>query len=317
MNGMSTRGFALVLVLWALFVITLVVFALVRQLDQQVFLDTRDARAQQARSLAFSGLQVALHPAITDNQPPGLRGGRDATHRYAAELRGEGGKLNLNWLVLGEDPRKLQVLRNYLELRGLNYTERDQFIDGLLDWTDADNLSRLNGSETDTDGRPVPNRPLNDLSELRRMHGAAPLLALPDWDRDLTLLTNTNPTIDLRWADVPVLAALPGVGEVRARAFVELRRGRDGLDGTADDPPMADLAAAMGMLGLNPADTAGVSGLIGLNSPVYRIRSVGEAVGVSRSIEAVVIKSAGGEPQILLWQERQGTNGVARTGGPR
>lgn len=289
--------------LWALFLLTLVVFALVKQVDQQVFLDTRENAGREARALSFSGLQVALHPAITNNVPAVLRGGPDERHRYVAELGGEGGKLNLNWLIQGENPVRLDVLRRYLEARGLGFAERETFLDCLLDWTDPDDLVRANGAETDLLGHRVPNRPLQDLQELRRMRGATPLLEQPDWDRDLTLLTNGNPALDLRWAPEEVIAVLPNVGAARARNFVQLRRGADGLDGTADDAVFTSLDDALGRLGLSPQERTALNGLVTLNNPVYRIRAEGRVGEVRRTIEVVVVKN-NGQGQILQWQER-------------
>ncbi len=294
---------ALLLVLWALFLLTMVVFALVQQVDQQIFLDTRGNAEREARAMAFSGLQIALHPAITNNAPAILRGGTDARHEYAAQLRGEGGKLNLGWLIQGETPARLDLLRRYLEGRGLGFAERETFIDCLLDWVDPDDLVRANGAETDVLGRKVPNRPLADLGELRRMKGAGPLLELPDWDRDFTLWTNANPGVDLRWASEEVLAALPGVGAPRARTFVQLRRGPDGLDGTADDREIRNQDEALALLGLGPQERTALNGFVTFNSPVYRIVAEGRAGDVRRTIEVIVAKN-NGQGQILQWQER-------------
>ena len=297
------RAVALLLVLWALFLLTLVVFALVQQVDQQVFLDTRANTDREARALAFSGLQVALHPAVTNNSAAVLRGGPDARHAYVARLRGEGGKINLNWIIQGEQPARLDVLRHYLENRGLGYAEREAFVDCLLDWVDTDDLSRANGAETDLLGRKVPNRPLNDLEELQRMRGAAPLLELPEWDRDLTLLTNAAPGIDLRWASEEVIAALPGVGAARARSFVQLRRGPDGVDGTEDDQNFKNLDIALSYLGLSPQERTTLAGLVTVNGPIYRILAEGRVGEVRRTIEVVVAKN-NGQGQILNWRER-------------
>ena len=42
---------------------------------------------------------------------------------------------------------RIELLRKYLEIKGIDLNERDQMIDTLLDWVDADNLVRLNGAE--------------------------------------------------------------------------------------------------------------------------------------------------------------------------
>ena len=296
----SRSGIALLLVLWAVFLLVLVVFALVRQVDQHIYLDTRNARYHEARALAFSGLQIALHPNVTNNQARALRGEPDATHRWTTLLRGEGGKLNLNWLVVGEDQRKLDVLRRYLELRGMSFSERERFVDCLLDWTDPDNLARLNGSETDVDELPVPNRPLQDLAELKRMKGAAPLIEQPGWEESFTLLSRGP--IDLQWAEEAVLSVLPNIGQGRARAIVQTRRGTDGIDGTADDRPIDSLDTARQLLGLTTEQFQTMADLVILKDPTSRITSTGQAGDIKRRIEVVAVKE-GLQPQILRWRE--------------
>ncbi|MBV9127658.1 MAG: general secretion pathway protein GspK [Verrucomicrobia bacterium] len=294
------RGIALLLVLWALFLLVLLVLALVRQVNQHIVLDTHDARRAEARALAFSGLQIALHPGVRNNLTTALRGQPDAMHRWETTLRGEGGKLNLNWIVAGEDARKLDILRSFLEARGLTYSERATFVDCLLDWIDADNIARLNGSEVDVNGQPVPNRPLQDLSELRRMKGAAPLLAQKDWENAFTLLSRGP--VDLQWADEELLAVLPNIGQARARAFVQARRGPDGIDGTADDLPINSLDEARALLGLTPEQFQAIGDLLVLRDPTMRIVSTGRAGDVARHIEVVAVKEAA-TPQIARWRE--------------
>ncbi len=296
----NASGIALLLVLWAVFLLVIVVFALVRQVDQHIYLDTRDARNEEARTLAFSGLQVALHPAVTNNQPAPLRGEPDANHRWMTLIRGEGGKLNLNWLVVGEDQRKLDILRRYLELRGLTFSERERFIDCLLDWNDLDNVAHLNGSETDVDELPVPNRPLQDLVELKRMKGSEPLVAQTGWEEAFTLLSRGP--VDLQWADEATLSVLPNVGQGRARAFVQTRQGPDGIDGTADDRPIDSLDTARQMLGLTTEQFQQMADLVILKDPTTRINSTGQAGDIRRRIEVIAVKE-GLQPQILRWRE--------------
>ena len=62
-------------------------------------------------------------------------------------MTGEGGRLNLQTMLVGENPAQIEVLRKYLEIKGIDLNERDQMIDTLLDWVDPDNLVRLNGAE--------------------------------------------------------------------------------------------------------------------------------------------------------------------------
>lgn len=295
----SERGIALILVLWAIFILSLVVLGLAKRVDQEISLAARDQRGLEARALAFSGLEIALHPLITIKSPF-LAQKRGPGQRYQAWITGEGGKINLNWLLAGDDQRKIDMFKRYLEIKGLNFQERERLVDCLLDWVDSDNLARLNGDETALDGRPAPNRPLQDMAELKRIKGTEPLISQEGWEKDFTLISKGQ--IDLQWASEDVISSLPGVGAQRARGFVQQRRGEDRLDGTADDRIMTTPEQASQLLGLSPQEYAAMQDMVTVKDSTVRIRSVGQSGDVTRTIE-VVARKEGTPPQILLWKE--------------
>jgi type II secretory pathway component PulK len=295
----SSRGIALVLVLWALFLLSLIVLGLAQRINQEILLARQDHRALEARALAYSGLQVGLHPLATNKTPP-LNRKLDGSHSYAVRIVGEGGKLNLNWLLAGEDPRKLDLLKHYLEARGMGFQDREAFVDCLLDWVDADNLKRLNGDETGLDGLPAPNRPLQDIAEIKRIRGSQPLVSQRGWQEDLTLLSKGP--VDLQWASEEILAALPGLGGARARNFVQARRGPDRLDGTADDLLIETPQAAAQLLGMGQQEFAAIQDLVTVKDSTARIISVGQSANIVKTLE-VVARKEGSLPQILLWKE--------------
>ncbi len=292
-------GVALIMVMCALFLLSMVIFGLAARLNQQLFFTRQDNLSLEAKALAYSGLQIALHPQTTV-KTPALRRQVDPTHRYAARILGEGGKINLNWIISGEDPTKLLILRTYLEAKGLDVQQTEEFVDCLLDWVDPDNTTHLNGSETGLDGMPAPNRPLQDLAEIRRIRGSQPLVAIPHWEDDFTLLSRGQ--IDLQWASEDVVAALPGVGQARARAFIQQRQGPDKLDGTADDRLLETVQFAAQLLGLSPNDLAQLQNLIIVNDTTTRIISSGQAGDITKTFE-VVVRKEGMQPQVLSWKE--------------
>ncbi len=288
------------MVLCALFLLSLVIFGLAKGLDQQTYLSSNEGHALEARALAYSGLEIALHPNATARTPI-LHRQVDRTHRYDARITGEGGKLNLNWLLAGEDPRKITLLKHYLESRGLNFEQREILADCMLDWIKPGNMTHLNGSKVGLDGLPTPNRPFEDVSEIKRIVGSEPLTKQPGWDRDFTLLSQGP--IDLQWASEDVIGSLPGVGQMQAHGFVQMRRGEDGVDGTADDRILADNAALVPtMLGLTPLNFQAIQDLVATNDTTVRIYSVGQAYNVMRTFEVVARKN-GMQPEILQWNE--------------
>ncbi len=320
------RAVALVMVLCALFLLSMVIFGLAQRVREDLFVAGRDNRALDARALAFTGLEIALHP-LSSARTPAMRRNVDGTHRYEARLLGEGGKFNLNWLLTGEDPLKLQMFKSFLENRGFNFQEREEFVDCLLDWIEPGSTHHLNGSKTGLDGLPVPGRPFQDLAEIRRVKGSGPLTHVAGWERDFTLLSKGP--IDLQWASEEIIASLPGVGEVRARGFVQKRRGEDQIDGTADDlvfnrsngpagtgvpgvpaagvsgiqqaPPNTELIAQL--LGLSPVAYQAISELIAAaGDSTVRIVSAGQAFDTVRTVE-VIARKEGLQPLILSWKE--------------
>jgi type II secretory pathway component PulK len=293
---------ALVMVLCALFLLSMIILGLAHRLDQQTFLMGNDGQALEARALAFSGLEIALHP-LSSARTPALHRQVDRTHSFNARITGEGGKLNLNWLLAGDDPRKISLLKNYFDRRGLNFQEREILADCMLDWITPGDTTHLNGSRVGLDGLPVPGRPFEDLSEIKRIVGSEPLTRLQGWDRDFTLLSKGP--IDLQWADEDVVGSLPGVGSMQAHGFVRARRGEDGLDGTADDLIFANANSALlvpGMLGLSPTAFQAIQDLITFSDTTVRIVSVGQSGKVSRTFE-VVARKDGMPPEILQWNE--------------
>ena len=155
MGQRSRRGVALVIVLCALFLLCVVIFGLAKRIDQEMYLSSRDNRSLEARALAFSGTQIALHPQVKAGTPA-LRRQIDRTHRYEARCVGEGGRLQLNWLLMGEDQTKLGVLKQYLENKGLNFQDREALVDCLLDFIEPGGKTHLNGSSIGADGQAVP-----------------------------------------------------------------------------------------------------------------------------------------------------------------
>ena len=65
--------------------------------------------------------------------------------------------------------------------------------------------------------------------------------------------------------------------------FLALRSGADGIDGTEDDPPIAETQVA---LGIPPQQLAGLIG----TDQVLRVVSVGKSGDVTRTVRVVFVK---------------------------
>jgi type II secretory pathway component PulK len=219
---------------------------------------------------------------------------------FEARITGEGGRLNLNRLAAGENPVNLELLRKYLEIKGVDLNERDHMIDCLLDWIDPDNLVRLNGAE-DEPGYKAANKLLGSLDELKRVRGWEEFTAQPDWDADFTL-NSTDARIDINWASRDVLLALPGMFEGLVDRLIAMRLGPDGIEGTPDDFKFANPQDVQLALGFSQEQFNQLAALLTYNDPVLRVESVGKSGAATRTVRMVINKQ-GNSIRLLSWKE--------------
>jgi len=285
------------LALWALFLLSAMIITWALEINSQIVLSGNANRVVEAEAMASSGAEVAMDPDV--------HAGAAALHRslgrnqsYQARILGEGGRLHLNWILSGEDPNRLAILRNYLEIKGVDINERDRMMDCLLDFVDPDDLPRLNGAESGA-GYSPKNALLQRIEELKQVKGWEKFTSQPNWDEDFTLYSSGP--IDLAWASREVLLSLPGFNEQIVDRFLEIRRGPDKLDGTDDDPIFETLDDVRVALGFTPDQFARLSGLIGFKDPVVRVVSVGKSGEVSRTVQMIIRKNP--SPQMIRWKE--------------
>jgi len=293
------RGAALMLSLWALFLLSAMVISWALDIDSRLTLSGNANRNLEAEALACSGAEVALHPAITPGSTA-LIGGFGRGQRYQVRITGEGGRLNINWVAAHElatpGSPQLEVLRKFLEVKGIDLNERDLMIDTLLDWVGPNTgLHRLN-APPDSENYHPSHALLKQIDELKKIKGWEEFTSAKDWDSDLTLDSTLSPGgIDLKWASRDVLLSLPGASEDRVDQFLALRSGADGIDGTADDPPPAQALVALGI----PLQQ--LQGLIGTDQ-VLRVVSVGKSGDVTRTVRLIFLKQ-GNAIQLKSWKE--------------
>jgi len=291
----------LMLALWALILISVVVFAWVKVIDLGIDGVSKANRGMEARALAHSGLAVAMHARVTQYSPH-LNAAFDQERAYHVTIQSEGARLNLNYFLAGGDPEKIRFLKQYLALKGLTVQEREVFMDCLLDWTNpGGGLRRLNGATEGPDYHP-PHRPLQSLEELPLIKGSEPLISQPGWKDDLTIYS-TGP-LDLESAPADLLSLVPGISEQRAQQFVKTRKERELQKKNKDGRPFKDFPEALSFLGLSPQQFSQLSRYLGFHDPVLHVQSVGEAGKVIRQVDAIVRKVPGANAQILLWTEK-------------
>jgi general secretion pathway protein K len=294
----AARGAALLLVLWAILLLTAAVLGWVKVVQQGIIVSGRSGLEVEALAMAHSGVTMGLHPMVSQDSPQ-LERDFSGQMGYRVRMEGEGGRLNLNWLLAGEDPRRLLILKRWMEGLGLELEEREALVDCLLDYVDGDNLKHINGAEDDGDYHPA-NRPFLNLGEVGRVPGAGMLMRVPGWSDALTLYSQGR--IDISSAPIEVIQLLPGLGQTQVERFVQYRNGRDGEVGTQDDPPMTNVQGVQQLLGLTGAQWKQLEALLTLKDNVVRISARGFSGKVVRQVE-VVARKGGATPTILLWNE--------------
>ena len=315
------QGAALLLALWALFLLSAMVITWALNINSRLTSSSNANRVVEAEAMASSGAEIALNPTIKpDSQNLHMKFA--AGEKFDVQMTGECGRLNLNFLTQGEDPTKLAILRQYLSLKGIELNDLDSMMDALLDWVSPNKgLHHLNAPPETDDYRP-PHAPLTSVDDLKKIFGWEEFTSKPGWDKDFTVVGNCG-AIDVAWASRDVLRALPGMGEDSVDRFLQLRQGQDGIDGTADDfqftatnPPQVP-QEAIAALGLKPQQFQMILSLVQYKGPVVRIVSIGKSGDVTRSVEMIVFKPttplggaaglgasiAAGRPQVFSWKE--------------
>jgi general secretion pathway protein K len=294
----TKSGAAIMLALWALFLLSALVISWALDIDSRLSISGESNRMLKAEAVACSGAEVALHPAVAPGSP-NLSGELDNA-AYQARLSGEGGRLNLNWVVAGESPDRLEILRRYLENKGIDLNERESMVDSLLDWVEPNTgLHHLNAPPESDDYHP-PHTLLTRIDELKKVAGWADFTSTPGWDDEFTL--NSGGPVDLAWASRDVLLSLPGLTPEMVDRFLQLRQGPDGIDGTEDDTQFQTIEEVRAVLGLTEEQFKQLNGLISFKDPIFRVVSIGTAGKAKRTVQ-MVFRRVGLVPSVITWKE--------------
>jgi hypothetical protein len=308
-NSKLRSGAALMLALWALFLLSAMVISWALDINSRLTVSGNASRVLDAEAMASSGADLALHPLV---KPDSANLHRQIGNQegYDVQIIGECGRLNLNLLAPGgaENRPLVEILRQYLGLKGIELNNADAMVDSLLDWMSPPGLHRLNACPESDDYKPL-HAALTSVDDLKKVCGWAEFTSKPGWDEDFTL-SNCGGVLDLAWASRDMLRALVqslGIGgDDRVDQFLQLRRGSDGIDGTPDDGQF-DLPTALRTLGFPDQQSQQLTGLnLGLkNTLVFRVTSVGKSGDVTRTVQMIVSKggAAGGRPMVMSWKE--------------
>jgi len=130
--------------------------------------------------------------------------------------------------------------------------------------------------------------------------------AKPEWQRFFT--TSWQGKVNLLHAPEGVLVDFAGLTPSQSDAWITLRNGKDGIEGTPDDLKVKDLDQAAALIGAAAGQKTLLEAVCDVTGSVRRIESTGFCNGVKRVITVIVSTGSQENPQssasVLGWSER-------------
>ena len=293
------RGAALMAVLWLIAILAMACMATLRVISFDMELASAKVHGSRARQVAEMGIAIGSNPVVKRSDPLLSRMDAETGEGYEVRVLSEGGRFNINSLILQQDK---ELLKSMFINWGLELEVAQEIADALTDWVDADDDEQLNGAEKkyyEAEGRinqPF-NRPFYDLSEVSLVRGMDLVEAVrPDWRDWFTIWSSGG--LDLNEAPAELIAAAADLEPEQAEIIPETVRGIDGLRDTTDDVPFQNVAAALDLLGIDAEGRPEVVRRFTVNDATTRIESTGFAEGAKRKI-TVIVRNRTGKPALL------------------
>ncbi len=290
---MNNRGQALLLVIWAMFVMCFAILGLIRLLNITIGTSTAMKRVAMTSSVAFAGTTIGRNEEFPSN-------GRVEKQKFpnGCELEvfavSENSKLNINTLLAAGDR---DTLRSLFKLWRLNDVEADTVVDCLLDYVEPGGARRLNGAKAEQYKRAGRNgpagRPFRSIEEMASVLNFDLVSRhKEDWREYFTIYGDGR--LDLTTAPADLIKVVCRVGDSSARSIAH-RQSQEGME-------LKDMNAARMAMGLTEKEFDGISSRISVGGKVRRVRSTATLAQASRTIETICRVDAG-KAVILEWKE--------------
>jgi hypothetical protein len=322
------RGSALLLVLFAIILLTGLVTATV----DFVGIDVDEYRALnkefRARQLAESGLAFGTNPEVQSQDSALLEQQAPDGGRFRVVISSESSKLNINFIMANDRDDILEALFGRW---GVAPKVADTAIDGLRKYLDSRQNNRPLAATTQpvataastavTNAQPGTSNAqpatttvqpgtqqtqlltpqFDSVAEMSLAPEFAPVMqAQPDWMNYFTIWGDGK--IDVNLADADTIALVTGVSPATADQFVKYRWGPDGKPLTLDDRVYTSMEEVRAALGLSTEQFQLVQNYLTLDSEVDRIESTGIIAGYEKKV--IVVTSRNKIPiTYLSWQE--------------
>jgi general secretion pathway protein K len=317
----SSPGSALLLVLFAIVLLSGLIIATVAFVKNDV--DEYAARNKEfrARQLAESGVAYGLNPQIQNEDRNLLEQKAPDGGMFRASISSESTKLNINYILRSNHDH---ILEKLFMRWGVASKPASKAIAGLHDFMTGPASSdekvqqlqqQAQQAQQSSEGQTVqqPNgessqqlmpvtRQFQAVEEMSLVPEFAPVMdKQPDWKNFFTIWGDGK--IDVNLADADTLELVASVTHAQADQFIKYRWGPDGVPYTQDDRIYRTPEEVRAGLGLTTGQFQLIQDLLSLNSAVDRIESTGIIAGYEKKV--VVIASRNSTPmRYLSWQER-------------
>lgn len=297
-----SKGFALVLVLWVLSLLTIMAGSFALSMRREAAIVTGISHNAQAMAVAESGLAVAELMLLNPDQ--GQRWRTDGSiyqidypdSKVRIRLLAEIGKIDLNTA----DQVLLESLMSHAPLEA---ELQAKLVSAILDWRDADDLVHIDGAEKDEYKKAglsyqPRNKPFQSIEELQLVMGMNEKVF--DWLESRVTVYSEQPKVDLTQASKEVLQVLPGMDAGLIASYIVERR-QSAINGLS--APVFGVTGSNQIAG-NTAMTSALNAQVGevKNAMITVITDVVLNDGSTANIKALIKKSEGSAPfQIQKW----------------
>jgi Type II secretion system (T2SS), protein K len=290
------RGSALLLVLFAILLLTGLITATVAFVKNDIDEYGAVNKEFKARQLAESGLAFGIHPQVQNEDRSLLEQQTPDGGRFRVIISSESSKLNINSVLQAS---RDDLLENLFARWGVAPKIAEAAVEGLRKYLSNPLRTQVASQST-------------NIAELGPQFAAVEEMSLvpefgpimekqPDWANFFTIWGDGK--IDVNLADADMIELVTGVTPATADQFVKYRWGPDGKPFTADDRVYLSLDEVRAALGMSPEQFQIVEGLLSLNSEVDRIESTGIIAGYEKTIVAVATRNTT-PVRYLSWQEK-------------
>jgi general secretion pathway protein K len=311
------RGSALLLVLFAIILLTALVTGTVGMVRNDVDEYGALSKAFRARQLAESGLAFGINPVVQNQDRALLEQKMPDGGQFNVLISSESTKINVNFLLANG---RGDLLSNLFIGWGVPAKAADAAVEGLKKYLSnpVDNQLASTGGQAAAASAQLaaastqPTGGTTQAPEIATTFGSVAEMSLvpefgpvmkkrPDWSDFFTIWGDGK--IDVNLADASTISLIAGVSSSTADQFVKYRWGPDGKPFTLDDRIYTTMEAVRLSLGMSADQFQLVQDLLSLTSAVDRIESKGIIAGYTKEI--VVVTNRNIVPiTYLSWQEK-------------